>query len=233
MTAKHRLSLSAKINRMFLAGILTIIPVAITYVIVRFLLDLIIQIGEPVVTTAGKIIRPYSQDLAGLLFKPWFSTIVAIIIVFFSIIAIGFVASRVFGKRLISWFDNIVDRIPFIKTVYGASKKLVVALEQKPDGVQRVVLIDFPHREMKAIGFVTRTFIDEHSGRSLAAVYVPTTPNPTSGYLEIVPMDRVISTNWSIDEAMTFIVSGGAVAPEKISIEKLDIVQDIKEKTNH
>ena len=79
-----------------------------------------------------------------------------------------------------------------------------------------MVLIDFPHKEMKSVGFVTRILQDERTGQELAAVYVPTTPNPTSGYLEIVPVDRLTPTDWTVDEAMTFIISGGAVSPDKI-----------------
>ena len=67
---------------------------------------------------------------------------------------------------------------------------------------------------MKTVGFVTRVLTDEDTGEKLAAVYVPTTPNPTSGYLEIVPLNKLVSTDWSMDQAMTFIISGGAVAPE-------------------
>jgi len=66
------------------------------------------------------------------------------------------------------------------------------------------------------VGLVTRTFRDAHSGRPLAAVYVPTTPNPTNGYVEIVPVERLTSTDWTIDEAMNFVISGGAVAPEHV-----------------
>ncbi len=228
MIRNHKARLFAKIRRHFIAGILTIIPIAITFVIVKFLLDLIIKIGEPAVQGVVSLIRPYSPQLANWLLHPWFATIVAIVVVIVSINLLGFIATRVIGKQILSWFDAIIDQIPFVKNIYGSSKKLVTALEQKPDGVQRVVLIDFPHKEMKVVGLVTRTFSDEHTGQKLAAVYIPTTPNPTSGYLEIVPMDKVISTSWSVDEAMTFIVSGGAVAPEHITIENLDIIQDIE-----
>ncbi|MCK5639144.1 MAG: DUF502 domain-containing protein, partial [Gammaproteobacteria bacterium] len=124
------------------------------------------------------------------------------------------------GKRMLALMDNIINRIPFVQTVYGATKKLLSALQQKPDGVQRVVLIEFPSKEMKAVGFVTRVFTDKDTGQELAAVYVPTTPNPTSGYLEIVPVEAIVSTNWSMDEAMAFIISGGAVAPKEINYSK-------------
>ena len=69
---------------------------------------------------------------------------------------------------------------------------------------------------MKSVGFVTRILQDEHTGEELAAVYVPTTPNPTSGYLEIVPVSQLTPTDWTADQAMSFIISGGAVAPDKI-----------------
>jgi len=72
---------------------------------------------------------------------------------------------------------------------------------------------------MKAVGLVTRVMRDEHSGRELAAVYVPTTPNPTSGYLEIVPVDDITPTDWTVDQAMSFIISGGATAPDSVSFE--------------
>ena len=128
------------------------------------------------------------------------------------IVAVGALARRVVGQRLLAWFEGLIARIPLLKTVYGSARKLLDLLQTKPDGTQRVVLIDFPHREMKCVGFVTRVMREQGTGRELAAVYVPTTPNPTSGYLEIVPVDRLTPTDWTVDEAMAFIVSGGAIA---------------------
>ena len=80
-----------------------------------------------------------------------------------------------------------------------------------------MVLIAFPNPNMRTVGFVTKVMEDYKTGQQLAAVYVPTTPNPTSGYMEIVPLADLISTDWSMDEAMTFILSAGAVAPDRIS----------------
>ena len=114
----------------------------------------------------------------------------------------------------------MIGRIPLAKTVYGSARQLLDLLQTKPDGTQRVVLIDFPHRDMKSVGFVTRILHDEKTGQELAAVYVPTTPNPTSGYLEVVPTDQLTPTDWTVDQAMTFIISGGAVAPERIPFSR-------------
>jgi uncharacterized membrane protein len=112
--------------------------------------------------------------------------------------------------------EAVLDRVPLVQRVYGAVKKLISAMQQKPEDVERVVLINFPSSDMKVVGLVTRTLEDDKTGKKLAAVYVPTTPNPTSGYMEIVPLDRIVSTDWTIDEAMNFVMSGGAVAPDKI-----------------
>ena len=154
--------------------------------------------------------------MIGWLSGVWIQTALALFVTVFFIIAVGALARRVVGQTLLRWFEAVIARIPLAKTVYGSARQLLDLLQTKPDGKQRVVLIDFPHREMKSVGFVTRVLKDEATGEDLAAVYVPTTPNPTSGYLEVVPMSKLIFTDWSMDQAMTFIISGGAVSPERI-----------------
>jgi len=112
----------------------------------------------------------------------------------------------------------IIARIPLVEAIYSATKKLVGVLQQKPGGVSRVVLIEFPHPGLRAIGLVMKTFRDSVSGEELAAVFVPTGPNPTSGYLEIAPASRLTATDMTMDQAMSMILSGGAMAPDQISI---------------
>jgi uncharacterized membrane protein len=92
----------------------------------------------------------------------------------------------------------------------------MAVLQHKPSGVQRVVLVEFPRRGMRVVGFVTRVMTEEGSGREMAAVFIPTTPNPTGGYLEVVPLDELTPTDWTMDQAMAFIISGGAMAPEAL-----------------
>jgi len=132
----------------------------------------------------------------------------------------GWFASRVLGKQALAYFNSIVEQIPFVQTIYGSTRKLLAALQQKPSNVQRVVLIEFPSPSMKTVGLVTRTFLDVDTGKELAAVYVPTTPNPTSGYLEIVPVENIVSTDWTLDDAMGFIISGGTIGPDQINYSK-------------
>ena len=150
------------------------------------------------------------------LLQPWVMDAIALAATLCLILLSGVMARRVFGQRMLRWFEALVARVPFASTIYSSARQLLNILQTKPDGTQRVVLVDFPHTEMKSIGFVTRVLREHGTGRELAAVYVPTTPNPTSGYLEIVPVEKITPTDWSVDQAMAFIISGGAVSPDSI-----------------
>lgn len=213
-------SLSTVLRKYILAGLLALIPVWVTYLVFNFLVSLLAKYGAPGVELLGNRVRPYWPGVADWLAMEWFQSILGVLLILVALAVLGWVTTLVVGRELVEFFDRLINRIPVVQRVYGAVKQLVEALQRRPDGVQRVVLIDFPSPEMKTVGLVTRTFEDRDTGRKLAAVYVPTTPNPTSGYLEIVPLDKVTSTNWTVDEAMNFIMSGGAVAPEKISYER-------------
>ena len=214
MTGKKSGSLSIKRN--IITGMVTIIPLWITWLLFDFIFRQLSKFGKPIVSTFSRDISDQAPTLSRLLLQPWFNDALAVILVLVAIYVIGWVANRVIGRRLIAAIEGLFTRLPLVQTVYGSAKKLLGALQTKPENIERVVLINFPHKEMKAVGLVTRTFTDIDSGKALAAVYVPTTPNPTSGYLEIVPLDQLVSTDWSMDEAMNFIISGGAIAPQNI-----------------
>ncbi|MEM7123534.1 MAG: DUF502 domain-containing protein [Pseudomonadota bacterium] len=218
--SETRPKLTARIRRHLLTGLLTAIPLMVTWFVLAFLFRLLSQIGQPLAQGLARSFRRVNPDIADFLLEPWLVPALSVFMVIVLLYLLGVLASMVIGRRLIGAFDMLMQRIPLVQTIYGAVSQLLGALKQKPDGVQRVVLIDFPSPEMKAVGFVTKTLKDADTGDELAAVYVPTTPNPTSGYLEIVPVDRVISTTWTFDEAMTFIVSGGAVSQETMNYSK-------------
>lgn len=207
-------------QRYLVTGILTIIPLWITWLIFDFVFNQLSKFGMPWVRAFSGQIREDSPYLARWLLNPLLQDLVAVLITLVGLYVLGWMVSRVVGRRIIGTVESALNRLPLVQIVYGSTKKLISALQQKPDNVQRVVLIAFPSPEMKVVGFVTRTLVDKDNGIELAAVYVPTTPNPTSGYLEIVPVDRLIPTDWTIDEAMSFIISGGAVAPEEVPYSK-------------
>ena len=209
-------------KRNFIAGLLTVIPLAITLWLLQFLFKLLSQFGQPVVRAIQRDLGEDTPVLSALFHQPWFDDLLAVVIVVLAIYLLGVVAGRVIGAQILHAFESLVARLPLVQSVYGAVKKLVGVLQTKPDNVERVVLVSFPHSRMKAVGLVTRTLTDAHTGQQLAAVYVPTTPNPTSGYLEVVPLDDLVSTDWTMDEAMNFIISGGAIAPEAIPFSRPD-----------
>lgn len=200
-------------------GLITAIPIGLTVVIFKFMLGIIQVSVSPLINVMVSQITNFWPSLGYWLGKSWMETIIAVVFVVAILYLLGFIASRYAGQQMLAMLDTLMHRIPLVKSVYGSIKKLMDALQQSPGSTQRVVLIAFPSDKMKTVGLVTKTFKDVVSGRELAAVYVPTTPNPTSGYLEIVPVENITPTDWTFDEAMTFIISGGAVAPHSMKYD--------------
>ncbi len=203
-----------RFKRYLLTGLLTFIPLWVTWLVFKFVLGVLAGIGAPLVAAMLGALSLVAPRTADTLNAQWLTFIVALLITLLSLYLLGLVASRMIGQRFLNGFDALLARIPLVQTIYGGTKKLMAALQNKPGGLQRVVLIDFPRRGLKVVGFVTRVMVEEGTGRQMAAVYIPTTPNPTGGYLELVPVDELTPTNWTMDQAMAFIISGGAVAPD-------------------
>jgi uncharacterized membrane protein len=209
-------SVQPHIQRNLITGVLTLIPLWVTWIALAFLFGVFADLGRPLVLGLARGVEPVAPTVAELLRHPWFQPVLALVVILIGLYLLGWATTHVLGTRLLSWFESMLDRIPLVKVIYGSVKKVVTALRMQPEGVQRVVLIDFPTPGMKAVGFVTSTVVDGASGRELAMVYVPTTPNPTSGYMEIVPVDRLTPTDWTLEEAMQFIITGGTASPASI-----------------
>lgn len=205
-----------KLQTYFLTGLLTLAPIWLVFIVFKFVFGLLSDISQPVIEPLTAHLATSYPLMFAWLSELWVKTAIGIMVTIAFILSIGFISRRVIGQRLLGWVESLISKVPLANTVYGSARKLLDMLQTKPDGTQRVVLINFPHENMKSVGFVTRILQDEHTGEELAAVYVPTTPNPTSGYLEIVPVNQLIPTDWTADQAMSFIISGGAVAPDKI-----------------
>lgn len=207
---------SLRVKRYLITGLLTFLPLWVTVLVFKFVLGLLADIGGPLVAGlvgALSLVAPHTADTlnqSGMVF------VLALLLTLGGLYLVGWLAHRMIGRRLLDTFDGLLQRIPLVQTIYGGTKKLMAVLQHKPGGTQRVVLVDFPRPGIKVVGFVTRTLIEEGSGREIAAVYVPTTPNPTGGYLELVPMDELTPTDWTMDQAMAFIISGGAVSPDSL-----------------
>ena len=223
---------SLHVGRYILSGILTVIPLWVTWLVFDFVFRQLSKFGMPWIQLLSNRLEAQLPGSGQWLGQPWVDDFLAVMITLAGLYALGWSVNRVLGRRILGLVEAVLNRVPLVQRVYGAVKKLIAAMQQKPEDVERVVrgavtvavegvaervvLINFPSSDMKVVGLVTRTLEDHKTGKKLAAVYVPTTPNPTSGYMEIVPLDRIVSTDWTIDEAMNFVISGGAVAPDKI-----------------
>ncbi len=203
------------IQRYLITGLLTFIPLWLTWVVFAFVFSFLSHVGAPGVNATFAVLSALFPGATEWLGQEWFRSIIAFIGTIVALYLLGFATSRMLGQRLLAGFERVIERIPLVHTIYGGAKKLMTLMQSKPGNTQRVVLIGFPAPTLKSIGFVTRTFVDSN-GRDVAAVYVPTTPNPTGGYLEIVPVADLIATDWSVDQAMAFILSGGAAGPDTL-----------------
>ena len=198
------------LQRSILAGIITIGPLFVTYLIFSFLLESLAKAGLPAVQFLA------TSFPRGWFSNPWLQPTLAILLTLAVLYVVGRVTSLVVGRQLFSLLESVLERLPFIAKVYTSVRQLLDSMMAKKGDSQRVVLIDFPIAGQKSIGFLTRTLSDATSGRPLAAVLVPNAINPTSAFLQILPIERVIETDLTMEQAMSMIMTGGAVGPETI-----------------
>jgi uncharacterized membrane protein len=193
-----------------LAGIITIGPLAITYLIFKFLLDELAQAGLPVIQLFATIFPE------NWLRHPMVQPLLAILLTLVMLYVVGRVTSLVIGRQAFELFEAVLERLPFVAKIYTSVRQLLDSMMAKKESSQRVVLVDFPIAGQKSIGFLTRTMTDETTGELLAAVLLPNAINPTSAFLQILPMARVTETDLNMEQAMSMIMTGGAVGPESI-----------------
>jgi uncharacterized membrane protein len=206
------------IQRTLIAGILTVLPLVVVWWVFDFLIGVLSAFGRPLALPLTDTIDKTIPGAAPWIADPRARLALAVVVALAVLYAIGAVASRVIGQRLIALFERIIGRIPLVQTIYSAVKKLLDVLQQRPGGEQRVVLVEFPHEGMKTIAFLMRSFTDARTGEELAAVYVPSALNPTSGFLEILPVAKLVVLDIPTDQAMTMVISGGAVVPERMTV---------------
>ena len=198
------------LQRYVLAGILTIGPLFVTYLIFSFLLGSLARAGMPVVQFfAPAFPHRWLRD-------PWAQSLWAIVLTLAMLYVVGRVTSLVVGRQVFSLFEAVLERLPFVAKVYTSVRQLLDTMMAKKDTSQRVVLVDFPIPGQKSIGFLTRTMTDEATGEILAAVLLPNAINPTSAFLQVLPLTRVVETKMTMEQAMSMLMTGGAVGPETI-----------------
>ncbi len=186
--------LKKSLKKYFIAGLIVVIPIALTIYILLILIR-------------------FTDRLYPTSYLPFYFPGFGIIITFSIIMLIGIITTNILGKRLLVLGENIISRIPLVKEIYHSLKQISEAMFTMDEkNFRRVVMIEYPRRGIYTMVFVTgatQPRINEKTGRKLINVFVPTTPNPTSGFYLMVPEDEVIDVDLSIDQAFRLIISGG------------------------
>ena len=203
-----------KIKSNLIAGIATIVPLALTVYVIQVTLEVTIWVGGTVAEPLEKFVDVTFPGF-GLL-----SSMVGLFIVFFALIIFGALARNVIGKRVVDWFESIFKKIPLIDSIYGTTKQIIETLSgSQTDSFQKVVYIEYPRKGMWTLGFVTGESVNE-TNEEFYHLFVPTTPNPTSGYFVIIAKEDTTPADVDVEEGFRMIVSSGIVGSHKNSIVK-------------
>ncbi len=198
------------LQRNILAGVITIGPLFVTWLVFSFVLGSLAKAGLPAVQFFESI---FPEDW---LAQPWLQSVLAVVLTLVVLYVVGLVTSLVVGRQAFSLFEAVLERLPLVAKVYTSVRQLLDTMMAKKDTSQRVVLVDFPIAGQKSLGFLTRTLTDSTTGQPLAAVLLPNAINPTSAFLQVLPLDRVTDTDLTMEQAMSMLLTGGAVAPDSI-----------------
>jgi uncharacterized membrane protein len=193
------------IRRTFLAGLLILLPLFITYVLIMFLFNIFTGVGAPVVTGLFRLLGLNSVAYPLI---PIVNLLLSLAVIF----SLGLVGTNILGRRLLAQFENLLLRLPLVRSIYSSVKQVVETFQGPGRSFQRVVLIEYPRKGVWALGLVATERHDSiglFPSENALAVFIPTTPNPTSGYLVVASPDDVKELDFTVEEAFKFIVSGG------------------------
>ena len=202
---RRGISILGRLRNYFIAGIVVLVPIGITLYLTRFFISI-----------SSKLIPNELNPNSYLPFAiPGLEILLAIIF----ITIIGSLSLSFIGKKILKIFNDILKRIPILRTIYSAIGQMTETLAPKKGSKKSVVLVEYPRKGSWAVGFATRENdgeISKKTNTNLINVFVPTTPNPTSGFLLMFPKDEVIYLDMTFEEASKFIVSAGTSVPKKI-----------------
>ncbi len=188
----------------FIPGLLVWLPILITYFIIKFMVDMLDQ-------SIALLPKKYQPEQLVGFHVPGVGVVLTLLIV----LVTGIIASNIFGKQLVSLWESILAKIPFVRSIHSASKQVLQAfLKPQNQAFRKVLLIEYPRRDIWSIAFKTSDeFVETPTGEDMMTVFIPTTPNPTSGLLTIIPKQDAIDLNMSVEDALKMIISLGVVTP--------------------
>lgn len=219
--ARKRHGFLHRLRAYFLAGILVTAPVAITLAVATWLITFVdsrIVYLIPAQWNPDTYLKDHLGVEVGL---PG----LGLIVLFFVITLIGWLTAGYVGRSALRFGENIVARMPVISSVYGAIKQIFeTVLAQKSEAFRQAVLVEYPRRGLWTVAFVTGETegeVQSLTKEDVVSIYVPTTPNPTSGFLLFVPREDIVALHMSVEEAIKYVISGGIVTPEDLRSEEL------------
>lgn len=201
------------VRKRMLTGLLLILPVYVTFFVVKFLFSFV---GGTLAPVIKKVLQFYGVALPRTTLDEFFITFFGLILTFIALYFLGIFAANFIGKAIIRYFENLLTKTPVIRNIYSSVKQIIhaVTLPGK-QAFKRVVLVDFPKTGTKSIGFVTGT-TQHNNEKKLLSVFIPTTPNPTTGFLIFSPEEDVIDSNLTVEEAFKTLFSGGVLTPRDL-----------------
>lgn len=197
----------ATLRRYLVAGLLIWVPLGVTLLIVGFLVDLMDQ----TLLLLPESIQP--ENLLGYRIPGLGLVLTAVVV-----LVTGMIVTNLFGKQLITFGEQILRRIPVVRSIYGAVKQVTESMFSSGKSFRKVVLVEYPRKGMWSLAFQTGNGADEindKTGHEVTNVFIPTTPNPTSGFFLMVPRAEVIELDMSIDDGLKMLLSVGVVVPAR------------------
>jgi uncharacterized membrane protein len=205
-----------KLRDVIVAGLVVTVPIGLTIWIFAWLFTQIDQLLRPWVT------KIFGHEIIGV----GFGVIVALVLI------VGLIATNVIGKRVVRWSESILAKIPISRTLYEGIRQIIQSFsENEKTGFLNVVMIEYPRKGIHTIGFVTNEHIDE-SGKKLVNVFIPTAPNPMTGFIQIVDESELLRTSITVEEALKMVVSAGRMSPKEVG-DKMVQAKNEAEKAKH
>ncbi len=203
----HRMKFVARLRNYFLAGILVTAPIGITFYLAWLFIDFVDSRVTPIIPAKynPETYLPFSIPGLGL------------VIVVVGLILIGALTAGFLGRMFVHTSERVVERMPVVRNVYGAIKQITQAVfAKKSEALRQVVLFEYPRKGVWALGFatgVTKGEVQDRTSAEVVNVFLPTTPNPTSGFLLFVPRKDLVVLEMTVEDGIKMVISGGIVAP--------------------
>ncbi|MDD3803198.1 MAG: DUF502 domain-containing protein [bacterium] len=197
-----------KIRNYFFAGLIAVVPISVTVFLIFFITE---QLGGlwNFIFKMIPVVKNFPEPLLN---------VIGIILFLVLIMILGYLVQHYFGKAMMKRLEKLFMTIPFIKSIYSPAREITNTLFQNKTSFQKVVFIEYLHKDQYTMAFVTNEQLWKINDKDSVALFVPTSPNPTSGFFAVVPKDEVIETDLSVEEALKIIISSGMINTKEVKI---------------